>query len=517
MSKQTALHEGNDSDPVKSCADAEVVGSGRDDSRYPGSGTFEDPYLVNWELGDPENPFNWPKSRKWLITTQLGLSTWTASFGSSAYTGGLASTEADLHMSREVAILGITLFVLGFGFGPLLFAPLGEAKLFLCQMYGRRIVFLTTFSAFTLFHLGGSLAHNVQTLLATRALAGIFGSAPFSNAGGALSDIWIARERGIASSIYATAPFLGPVIGPIVSGWIEETRLGWRFNFWIMFMASALCLILGFFVTPETYAPVLLRRRAHRLQRQSDNQTIYISKYDTDRSTTFGAKMRQNLSRPFLFLATEPIVALIAVYISIAYATLYGYFSAYPIVFQEQRHFSPGQGGLAFLGIGVGSTLGMALAPLQNLLYWRAMDRSPTGRAPPEERLYMPMVGGICLPIGLFWFAWTSRPPVPWIVPILAGIPFGTGVALIMQGLTQYLMEAYSIYCASALAATIVLRSICGAVFPLFMPIVYTNLGDEWAGSLFGFMALACTPVPFLFYKYGPWIRGKSPWAVQQS
>ena len=83
------------------------------------------------------------------------------------------------------------------------------------------------------------------------------------------------------------------------------------------------------------------------------------------------------------FLFTEPIVFLLAIYIAIAYATLYAFFAAFPIVFQQHRHFSEGEGGLAFLGIGVGNIAGLSLAPVQNRLYWRAMD-SNDGRTIPE-------------------------------------------------------------------------------------------------------------------------------------
>ena len=73
-----------------------------------------------------------------------------------------------------------------------------------------------------------------------------------------------------------------------------------------------------------------------------------------------------------------------ALYVSIVYATLYSFFAAFPIVFQEGRGFSPGQGGLAFLGVGAGVLCGTALAPCQNKLYYRAMRHSETGKAPPE-------------------------------------------------------------------------------------------------------------------------------------
>lgn len=478
-------------------------------SKYPGRGTFEDPFVVDWDDQDPANPFNWSKRYKWLITLQLAFGTWTVSFCSSSYTGGLAEMMAQLHMSREVAILGVSLYVLGFGLGPLVFAPTSE-------VYGRRPVFLCTYSVFTLMHLGGALGHNAATILSTRLLAGTFGSSPLTNASGVLSDMWHPKDRGVVSAIYATAPFMGPVIGPIISGWIAETVLGWRFNFWLMLIFSTIALVLGTILTPETYAPALLRKRAQKLTAASEGREYYVSSYDLQRSTSFFEVLRINLRRPFVFLITEPIVLLLAVYISIVYAILYAFFAAFPIVFQDIRGFSPGQGGLAFLGVGLGVTIGTALAPYQNKLYHRAMRKSVTGRAPPEARLYMPMMGAILCPAGLFWFAWTSLPPIHWIVPILAGVPYGIGVAQIMQGLIQYLMDTYTIYCASAIASTVVCRSVLAAVFPLISPAMYNHLGVHWAPSVFAFLSLACAPLPFLFYKYGPIIRSKSAFAKSQ-
>lgn len=94
-----------------------------------------------------------------------------------------------------------------------------------------------------------------------------------------------------------------------------------------------------------------------------------------------------------VFLITEPIVLLLALYIAIVYATLYAFFAAFPIVFQQTRHFSPGEGGLAFLGVGLGTAAGTALAPLNNRLYWRAMERSGTGKAVPEASVIKPRRG----------------------------------------------------------------------------------------------------------------------------
>ncbi|KAJ3877495.1 MFS general substrate transporter [Lentinula edodes] len=506
--RNSQSHTCKESCPVEEKTETESGSSGH--ARYTGSGTPEDPYIVVWDEEDPENPYNWSKTRKWIITMQLALTTFTVSFSSSSYSGGLEYIVRDLNVSDELAVLGISLYVLGFAVGPLLFAPMGE-------MYGRRIVFLITVGLYTPLHIGGAFARNIITVLIVRLLTGIFGASPLTNAGGAVADIFNPRERGLASAIYAAVPFLGPVIGPIVGGFVADSSLGWHFNFWLMLLLGAISLIMGYFLAPETYAPVLLRRRAKHLMQLSNGTISYKSKYDIGRSTSFMKIMRVNLSRPFVFMLTEPIVLLFAIYISVVYGTLYALFSAFPIVFETRRGWSAGVGGLAFLGVGAGISVGTATASIQNAIYQKAMDKSSTGRAPPEARLHMAMMGGILVPIGLFWFAWTADPPVHWIVPIIAGFPFGQGVCQILQSSTAYLMDAYEIYFASAIAATIVLRSIFAAVFPVIAPTMFENLGDAWGMSIFAFLGLACTPIPFLFWKHGKAIRSKSKYAYKES
>jgi len=127
------------------------------------------------------------------------------------------------------------------------------------------------------------------------------------------------------------------------------------------------------------------------------------------------------------------------------------------------------------------------------------------------------MMGGIMLPLGLFWFAWTADPPFSPFIPIVAGIPFAIGIAQIMQSLVAYLLDAYGVYSASAIAATVVLRSLFACAFPLFSPRMFAGLGDSWACSVFAFLALACMPLPVLFWKYGSYIRSKSRFAVQDT
>ncbi|KAK3051696.1 hypothetical protein LTS18_012389 [Coniosporium uncinatum] len=149
-----------------------------------------------------------------------------------------------------------------------------------------------------------------------------------------------------------------------------------------------------------------------------------------------------------------------------------------------------------------------------NKRYQKAVDAAG-GFAAPEARLPACIVGGCALPIGLFWFAWTNSPSLPWAASMAAGIPFGFGMVLVFLGLMNYLIDAYTIFAASVLAANSVLRSCFGAAFPLFTTQMYSALGIHWASSIPAFLALACVPFPFLFYKYGAAVRTRCKYAAE--
>ena len=275
--------------------------------------------------------------------------------------------------------------------------------------------------------------------------------------------------------------------------------------------------IFGFFTLPETYAPVLLRKRAAALTRETGQ--VYRSRIDiSSGKQTLSQKLKVALSRPWILLFKEPIVLLLSIYIAIVYGTLYLCFSAFPIVFQQQRGWSSGVGGLAFIGVAVGIFIAGGYNIWDNKRYSRIsaqhVAKGERG-APPEARLPAAMVGSIFLPLGLFIFAWTNYPSIHWIVCIIFTAPFGFGMLLTFISIFSYLVDSYTIYAASVMAANSVLRSMFGAIFPLFTTYMYKNLGIHWASSIPAFLALACVPLPFLFYKYGPAIRKRCKFARQ--
>lgn len=472
---------------------------------YKGAGTTEDPYVVEFIPNDPRNPMLWPMWKKWALTVCVAFATLAVAFVSSAYSGGVQQIIAQFDVSSEVVTLGISLFVLGFAIGPLLWAPLSE-------MYGRQILFFGTYAMLTAFNAGAAGAQNIQTLIILRFFAGSFGSSPLTNAGGVIADMFEAKDRGIAMSVFAAAPFLGPAIGPIVGGFVGET-VGWRWVEGVMAIFTGCLWIIGALLIPETYPPVILRRRAAKLSKETGK--VYKSKPEIQRGpTSLGAQFKVSLSRPWILLFKEPIVLLLSIYMAIIYGTLYMMFAAFPIVFQENRGWSEGIGGLAFLGIAVGMIIAVIGTIPDNKRYNRVAAKHG-GMAPPEARLPPAIIGSVALPVGLFWFAWTNYPSIHWSVCIIGSAPFGFGMVLVFLSIMNYLIDSYTIYAASVLAANSVLRSLFGAVFPLFTTYMYNNLGIHWASSIPAFLALACVPFPYLFYMYGPAIRKRCKYAAE--
>lgn len=264
---------------------------------------------------------------------------------------------------------------------------------------------------------------------------------------------------------------------------------------------------------PETYAPVLLRRRAAKLSQLTGRS--YTSKMDLSITTPKSKQVQTTLLRPWALLFTEPIVFLTSIYLAIVYGTLYLLFAAFPIVFQQARGWSAGVGGLAFIGVAVGMLFAVAYSMFDNRRYGRVAAASPSGFAPPEARLPPAIIGSVLLPVGLFWFAWTNGPEVHWVVPIIASAFFAAGLVSVFLSLLTYLIDSYTVFAASVLAASSVLRSLFGAAFPLFTTYMYHDLGIHWASTVPAFLALACMPFPWLFWRYGASIRSKCRYAAE--
>lgn len=192
---------------------------------------------------------------------------------------------------------------------------------------------------------------------------------------------------------------------------------------------------------------------------------------------------------------------------------LYLFLTFYPIVFQQIHGMNKGVGGLPYFGMITGEILAGLYIILTQPSYNRKL--AANNNVPiPEWRLPPAIIGGVLFAIGLFWFGWTGyREDIHWIAPTLSGLFTGFGIMSIFLQSLNYLIDAYLMFAASAIAANTFLRSLCGAGFPLFATYMIEGMGVQWAGTLLGCVAFLLVPLPVFFYYKGASIRKNSKFA----
>ena len=270
--------------------------------------------------------------------------------------------------------------------------------------------------------------------------------------------------------------------------------------------------IATFIFLRESYHPAVLRRKTQRLRQETNNSDLR-SKLDsglTNREIFIRA-----IIRPTKMLFLSPIVFLLSLYMAVVYGYLYLLFTTITSLFEQEYGFNQGTAGLSYLGIGIGMFLGLfAFGASSDRIVTKLMAKHDTGRKP-EYRLPIMMIGAFLVPIGLFWYGWSAQARVHWIMPIIGTGWVGAGLILTFMPISTYLVDAFTIYAASAMAANTVLRSLVGAFLPLAGPSMYKALGLGWGSSLLAFIALALWPVSLLFYRYGERIRTSKKFKVE--
>ncbi|KAK9351613.1 major facilitator superfamily domain-containing protein [Lipomyces doorenjongii] len=449
---------------------------------------------VTFKIGDPENPMNWSTTFRWCVTLIVSVLVIAVAFGSSCVTGGLGLIEERYHVSLEVSILTCSVMVVGFAVGPLAWSPLSE-------QFGRRPIYFISLLLYTIFNIPCALSPNIGGLIVCRFLCGVFASSGLVLAGGTIADIWPMAHRGNAIAYFAAAPYCGPVFGPLIGGWINIGSHRLDLIFWVnMAFAGAMFIITS--AIPETYAPVILKRRAAKLRKETGNPNIMTEQERL--KAPLSEIIRTVLVRPVMLIMTEPVLDLMNMYIVLIYSLLYAFFFAYPVIFQELYDYNDGMIGLMFIPILIGAMFALVTTPILEKVYTRTISRRlPT----PEDRLIGSMIGAPFVPIALFILGATSYKHIIWVGPSSAGLAFGYGMVLIYFSVNNYIIDSYEKCAASALAAKVFTRSAGGAAFPLFTTQMYQRLGLQWASWLLAFISLAMVIIPFGFYKYGAHLR----------
>lgn len=227
----------------------------------------------------------------------------------------------------------------------------------------------------------------------------------------------------------------------------ESTTLNWRWEDWVTLIFSGAILALVVLFLPETYPPTLLKWKAEHLRAITGDERYRAAIEIRQESLIF--RLRRSLYRPFLLTAREPIIILLALYLTVIYIILFTFLNGYTFIFVDHYNLSEGLGGLCFAGIVIGLFLASILVPV--IYRWAKRDlakiKAEGGtRLPPEFRLWYAMLGGsVAIPVSLFWMGWTARPDISIWSPLAASVLFGYGILcvsnfsfLASQKLTHY-------------------------------------------------------------------------------
>jgi multidrug resistance protein len=252
-------------------------------------------YEVRLESNNPDNPRHWPLWYKSLTIVTISLGATVVSLFSTVYTSGIPGLEDEFGISKIAALLGVSTYLLGMAIGTIVSAPLSE-------VVGRRPVYLVSMALFLVLILPSALAQNIEAILIGRFFGGLFGSAIMGNSPASVNDVVTDEHRAMALGIWSIGPTNGPVYGPIIGGFVFE-YLGWRWTNWIVLIIGGVVFVLMCCIK-ETYAPVILRKQAARLRKETENLRWW-TQYDGD--LQLSSLLKTSLSRPFVMLFTEPI------------------------------------------------------------------------------------------------------------------------------------------------------------------------------------------------------------------
>ncbi|KAI7652099.1 MFS general substrate transporter, partial [Hortaea werneckii] len=287
--------------------------------------------------------------------------------------------------------------------------------------------------------------------------------------------------------------------------------LGWRWTEYLTAILGFAGLVLTMLFFDESYPPIILVNKAADLRRRTKNWGIHAKQEEIE--VDWEELIQKNLSRPMRMLFTEPIVLLLSIYMSFVYGLLYLFLTFYEIVFQEVHGMNKGVGGLPYFGMIIGEMIAGIFMIASQPSYNRKL--AANNNVPkPEWRMPPAILGGALFSVGIFWFAWAGyRPDIHWMAPTSSGLFTGFGIMVIFLQCMNYLIDAYLVFAASAIAANTFLRSLCGAGFPLFATYMIKGMGIQWAGTLLGCVAAVLVPIPAVFWWKGAKIRERSSFA----
>ncbi|KAK8052162.1 hypothetical protein PG993_003547 [Apiospora rasikravindrae] len=464
--------------------------------------------LVDWYYtGDTANPQNWTSLRRGLVALIICVYTFVVYTSSAIYTTSEQGVMEAFGVNITVANLGLALFVLGYGTGPLLFSPLSELP-----SIGRNPVYIWTMFLFVIISIPTALVQNVAGLLVLRFLQGFFGSPCLANGAASFGDMYNMMVLPYAMIAWVSAAYCGPALGPLLSGFSVPVK-GWRWSLLEILWAATPVFIVMFLFLPETSTPNLLLQRAQRLRKLTGSPRFMSQSEIDERNLDRKAVLIDALIKPLEITLKDPAILFVQVYTAIIYGIYYSFFEVFPLVYPVYYGMDYGQIGLLFLCVLVACLIGVVV--YVSYLYFY-MDPRVRARGFPvqETRLVPALIAAFGPTVGLFVFAWTARPDIHWIAPTIGITIYGATVFVVMQCIFVYVPLSYPQYAASLFAGNDFFRSALAFASILFAKPLFDNLGVARGTTLLGGLSTIGIVGIWVLYFTGAKLRSLSKFAV---
>ncbi|KAJ6118407.1 multidrug transporter [Penicillium samsonianum] len=464
--------------------------------------------LVDWyTTDDPANPQNWSNAKRFIVSLIICLYTFVVYTGSAIYTSSAQGVMERFNVGPTAASLPLSLYVLAYGIGPLLWAPLSEIP-----VIGRSPVYAVTMALFTILSLPTALVDNFAGLLVLRFLQGFFGSPCLAIGPATMQDMYSLLYLPYALTAWVSAAYCGPSIGPLLSGFAVPA-MGWRWSLWEILLVAGPIFLAMFMLLPETSTPNILLRRAHRLRKVTGDKRLQAQCEIDQENLRPSAILLDAIIKPMEITIKDPAIAFVNLYMALVYGIYYSFFEVFPLVYPVYYGFSLGMIGVVFTCVLVACLIGIAIYCLY-LQFILIPDIIAHGLRAQESRLVPALFACFGPTIGLFIFGWTARASIHWIVPTIGITVYAASVFIIMQCIFVYVPLSYPQYAASLFAANDFLRSAlaCGSI--LFARPLFINLGVAKGVSVLGGLSVIGIFGMFGLWTFGAKLRARSKFAI---
>ncbi|XRM37678.1 hypothetical protein ABZX51_001138 [Aspergillus tubingensis] len=473
-----------------------------------GQSSDSETVIISWDGdNDPENPINWPPWKKSAVTG-IGL---FATF--IALMNGTIITPAHYAIDRQFNINEanfpnsywmITSWGVGGALSSLVVLPVMED-------FGIRYVFLAVYLIYICFLIPTGVAQNFATLIITRFFSGGCVAILANTVAGIISNIYVGnRARTVPLSMYITIYLASSSMGPVIGASIYQF-LSWHWIGYLQLIWTGLFLPLFVFALPETRGSAILKARAQKLRKEG--KKAYTQ--EELETTSIIQIVWKSVQRPLYMLCTESVVFVSTIWSAFSIGTIYLFTQSAEQVFGELYGWDAVKGGYVQAAVVIGEIIGWIYCLLTNRWYYQSALRNTEtpGKEIPEARLYQALAGGLIgVAGGMFVYAWTSYPSIPWIAPAIGLALVGAGCTCVIVSNANYLIDAYSMFAASAVGAIGLGENMFVAFLPLAAQSMYTNLGSHWASSLLGLVSLVLAFAPVAVFVWGKEIRARSPY-----